>query len=144
MNKQTQSANLPKHPKNTSGVNGVKFHRERSKWQAYIGVSGGTEVLGYFDTVEEAATARAEADVKYGFHPEHGKWVKKQYNTRKKPKPVFKEIDGQVPDGLLCFCKEKGKRQYRLYVRSGRSRIHIGFYPTLEAVTEAKMALAAA
>lgn len=28
--------------------------------------------LGILDTIEEAAAARAEAEIKYGFHPNHG------------------------------------------------------------------------
>jgi AP2 domain len=28
--------------------------------------------LGNYDTLEEAAAARAEAEIKYGFHPNHG------------------------------------------------------------------------
>ena len=29
--------------------------------------------LGYYDTLEEAAAARAEADLKFKFHANHGK-----------------------------------------------------------------------
>ena len=68
--------------KNTSGVTGVDFSKAHKKYRAQIGVSRKVICLGYFETLEEAAAARAEANVKYKFNNNHGKgraeYVKKR------------------------------------------------------------------
>lgn len=58
---------------NKSGVIGVCFYKKYSKWMAYIKVNRVSKTIGYYDTVEEAAAARLEAQRKYGFHENHGK-----------------------------------------------------------------------
>lgn len=47
---------------NTSGVKGVSFDKRIGKWKAYIRIARKCQSLGYFDTVEEAAQARREAE----------------------------------------------------------------------------------
>lgn len=46
---------------NTSGVKGVSWNKSNSRWQAHIKVSGRKYHLGYFGSIEDAATARASA-----------------------------------------------------------------------------------
>lgn len=58
--------------RNSTGVTGVKFNKRYNTWGAHIGVSGIEIHLGSFKTLEEAAAARADAEIKYGFHPNHG------------------------------------------------------------------------
>ena len=58
--------------KNTSGVTGVHFPKARKKYVAQIKVNQETIYLGMFKTLEEAAAARREAELKYGFHSNHG------------------------------------------------------------------------
>jgi len=58
---------------NTSGVCGVHWDKSRGKWQAGAMVDGKTIHLGRFDKFEDAVAARKAADIKYGFHPNHGK-----------------------------------------------------------------------
>lgn len=53
------SGKLPAH--NTSGVRGVSWHRGRGKWWARVSDHGRMVSVGYFDTLEDAARARAEA-----------------------------------------------------------------------------------
>ena len=60
----------------TSGVRGIIWAKERNKWNVYI--SG--KNLGYYDTLEEAKTARKEAEEKY-FAP-----IIKEYFANKKAK----------------------------------------------------------
>ena len=47
--------------KNTSGIRGVCWVKTRKKWIAYIQVNKHQKVIGYFDSKEEAAKARAKA-----------------------------------------------------------------------------------
>ncbi|AAP58725.1 57R [Xanthomonas phage Xp10] len=57
--------NRGKSSNNTSGVPGVGWHKQRKKWRAQIKVNGKNIHLGWFDTIEEAAAARAAAKEKY-------------------------------------------------------------------------------
>jgi len=56
----------------TSNINGVHWYKQTNKWQVHITVNGKRIHLGYFDDIEIAKNARNEADIKYGFHPNHG------------------------------------------------------------------------
>jgi hypothetical protein len=66
---------------NQSGVCGVHWAQHISKWVAQIGVDGGRVYLGAFDDLEEASAIRKQAELKYGFHPNHGK-IKGARNDR--------------------------------------------------------------
>lgn len=50
---------------NTSGVRGVCWHKKRQKWHAKIDVRGTRIHLGYYDSIDEAKTARDAALEKY-------------------------------------------------------------------------------
>jgi hypothetical protein len=54
---------------NTSGAAGVHQNPKGGRWIAQIGVSGKTQYLGSFDTIEEARMARliAKRDIHSGF-----------------------------------------------------------------------------
>ena len=52
---------------NTSGVKGVGFHKRYGKWVARIYVDGRPIYLGAYDKLENAAKARRQAEIKYGF-----------------------------------------------------------------------------
>jgi hypothetical protein len=58
---------------NTSGVMGVSWSGTRKKWIAYISVNGVRKTLGSFEDIEKAATVRKQAEIKYGFHANHGR-----------------------------------------------------------------------
>jgi len=58
---------------NKSGIIGVYWGEDRGKWRAEISVDKKRIKLGSFATLEEAATARKEAEKLYGFHENHGK-----------------------------------------------------------------------
>lgn len=52
---------------------GLKYTRAGNlKYSANIKVNRKSINLGIFDNIEEAAAARKEANLKYGFHPNHG------------------------------------------------------------------------
>lgn len=58
---------------NTTGVCGVCVDKRRvKKYCAEIKVNRVKKFLGCFYTLEEAAAARREAELKYGFHSNHG------------------------------------------------------------------------
>lgn len=62
---------LPKN--NTSGVHGVSMMKCNGKWRATIKAGGKHLHLGCFNTITAAAAARKAAEVKYGFHENHGR-----------------------------------------------------------------------
>jgi hypothetical protein len=49
---------------NTSGVKGVSWHRQNSKWCAYINADNKRLYVGLFSTIEDAANAVAVARLK--------------------------------------------------------------------------------
>lgn len=65
--------NMRKRKNNTSGVQGVWWHEECKKWQAEIMVGYRKRYIGLFLEKDEAVSARKEAEIKYGFHKNHGR-----------------------------------------------------------------------
>ena len=66
-----KNAACPKN--NTSSVMGVAWVPRRQKWISRIMVRGVHKFVGYYDTIDEAAAARKNAEVQYGFHDNHGR-----------------------------------------------------------------------
>lgn len=71
--RKENSRNLSLARNNTSGVTGVSFDKTRGKWRAEIKVEKKLIHLGRFETIDGAIAARKAAEVKYGFHENHGK-----------------------------------------------------------------------
>ena len=70
----TQSENvknqsLPKS--NTSGAVGVIKHK--NKWKAQIKINGVSKHIGIFENFNDAVNARKKAEIKHGFHENHGR-----------------------------------------------------------------------
>ena len=57
---------------NKSGVVGVRYNAANNRWRADIRVNGKKIDLGSFIDKEDAVLARSVANVKYGFHKNHG------------------------------------------------------------------------
>lgn len=57
---------------NNSGIVGVSWHKALYKWSSQITINYKKIHLGYFKNISDAAIARKEAEVKYGFHKNHG------------------------------------------------------------------------
>lgn len=57
---------------NTSGTNGVLWNKAARKWLAKITVDSKITHLGSFEDINDAIEARKEAEIKYGFHINHG------------------------------------------------------------------------
>ena len=57
---------------NKTGVTGVSYTTRDRRWVAQIYIDKKNTNLGYFDTLEEAAAVRKAAEIRYGYHPNHG------------------------------------------------------------------------
>lgn len=68
----TNHHNLGKRITNTSGVTGVSWGSCHGKWEAYITVGLKRYNLGIYDDLVSAARKRAEAEIEFGFHKNHG------------------------------------------------------------------------
>lgn len=68
-----QMRNRARPSNNTSGKHGVTLHKKSGKWQAQIGVDGKSIYLGLFESIDQAADARAKAECEHGFHEGHGR-----------------------------------------------------------------------
>jgi hypothetical protein len=66
-----RNQSVPKN--NKSGVIGVHWNRKSRKWRAQIKIDGEQTYLGSFNCVTDAAAARAAAEIKYGYHANHGR-----------------------------------------------------------------------
>lgn len=69
----TNSQNTKLLVTNKSGCSGVVWHRRDRRWQASIRHGGKKNHLGLFERLDDAVRARREAEVRLGFHPNHGK-----------------------------------------------------------------------
>jgi hypothetical protein len=56
-----------------SGVIGINWDKRDWRWTVSIGVNKKTIRIGSFKDFEEAVSVRRSAEVKYGYHPNHGK-----------------------------------------------------------------------
>ena len=71
VNERDSHRNLPKYRKNRSGIIGVM--PDGNRWRAYMTIDGRAKTLGRFDSIDEAAAARKEAETTFGFHRNHGR-----------------------------------------------------------------------
>lgn len=62
---EENSMNRGKPYINTSGIKGVCWLKNLSKWKAYIKKNDITYNLGYFDNIDDAAEARKQAEIKF-------------------------------------------------------------------------------
>ena len=65
--------NTSRRGSNKSGFTGVSFYKRDKNWQAYINVDTKRIHLGKFKNKEDAIKVRKEAEIKYGYHENHGK-----------------------------------------------------------------------
>ena len=71
--KQDNHRNMKCFSNSTTKVPGVSFHKQTSKWRAYITVDTKQRSLGCFDAFEDAVAARKQAEQTHGFHKNHGR-----------------------------------------------------------------------
>lgn len=65
--------NRKRNSNNRSGAMGVYWHKLIQKWCAKIKVNGRDKHLGSFTNKVDAIAARAAADIRYGYHYNHGR-----------------------------------------------------------------------
>ena len=68
----TNNMNMPLRVDNKSGFTGVTWNKKRNKWESQIRLHGKNKNLGYFTNKKDAIAARKAANIKYGFHKNHG------------------------------------------------------------------------
>lgn len=71
--RKENNSNTKKRSDNKSGVVGVIYHKGKQKWEAYINHNNKRYGLGSYTNIEDAIKARKEAEVLYGFNPNHGR-----------------------------------------------------------------------
>lgn len=72
----TQSENMrnsKRHSRNRSGVMGVFFDARTKQWQAQIYDNGKTTFLGRRTSFDDAVALRKQAELRLGYHPNHGR-----------------------------------------------------------------------
>lgn len=69
---QENAKNVSMNCNNTSGTVGVRFNKGMNKWVSRIMLNQRALWLGCFDSKEDAIKVRKEAEIKYGFHKNHG------------------------------------------------------------------------
>lgn len=73
---QENAKNASLSKRNTSGYTGVSFVKKTGKWLASIKSDGKNIYIGTFDTKLQAVDARKQAEIKYNYHQNHGKFLK--------------------------------------------------------------------
>lgn len=70
---QENTKNRKLNSNNLSGYSGVYWNKACQKWRACIKADGKLKHLGLFDKLEDAVAARQQAEIKYEYHPNHGR-----------------------------------------------------------------------
>ena len=70
--KTDNQKNMKRFSNNTSGVTGVSWNPEKSKWMVNIGVKGKT-IRKYCNTFNEAINKRKQLEIEYDYHQNHGR-----------------------------------------------------------------------
>jgi hypothetical protein len=58
---------------NTSGMQGVTFKKKLNKWAVRANNNGKRLHLGYYENFDDAIRVRKQAEIDYGYHPNHGR-----------------------------------------------------------------------
>lgn len=65
--------NMKRSRSNSSGTTGVSWDKTKNSWAAAITVDRKAIHLGRFKDINDAIAVRKQAEVTYGFHPNHGR-----------------------------------------------------------------------
>ena len=75
VDKVTNHRNAKKPKNNTSGHVGVSWNKRDRNWRAAITVNNQKIILGGRANINDAIKLRKDAELKYGFHENHGKII---------------------------------------------------------------------
>ena len=64
--------NTKRYVTNKTGIHGVSWKKAREKWFSRIHADGQEVHVGCFDSFLDACCARKSAELKYGYHENHG------------------------------------------------------------------------
>jgi len=70
---RTNTKNRKIRSTNKTGIHGVCWHAALLRWQVNISNESGWLYLGVFDSFFDACCARKSAELKYNYHPNHGR-----------------------------------------------------------------------
>jgi hypothetical protein len=73
VSRQENAMNKSIQRNNHSGCMGVHWHKKDRVWKAYISYAGQRTNIGSFAIFDDAVKARKEAEIRLGFHPNHGR-----------------------------------------------------------------------
>lgn len=73
VSRKENSQNQKKRQTNTSGCMGVTRRGSAEKWRVRISFNGKDIHIGDYGSLEEAVTARKQAEITYGYHENHGR-----------------------------------------------------------------------
>ncbi|WP_314721489.1 HNH endonuclease signature motif containing protein [Rahnella variigena] len=83
-----RNVSITENNRNRAGVKGresestgVYWCSDHQKYRARLRVSGKDIHIGYFDSKEDARTARKQVEIKNGFHPNHGRAAEEIINA---------------------------------------------------------------
>lgn len=77
--RQENKKNTSISSSNTSGFMGVCWDNSVEKWMVTISISGKRKTLGRFTNINDAIEARKAANIKYGYHENHGQAKMRQF-----------------------------------------------------------------
>ena len=73
------SMNCRMSKNNTSGFNGISWHKRDEVWSVSIRINGNLIHGGSFTNINDAISKREQLNINYGFHPLHGLKKKGDY-----------------------------------------------------------------
>lgn len=122
--------NLRLKTSNTSGFCGVHWCKNNNKWRAIITVDGARLHLGVFEDKADAIAARKQANIKYGFHENHGEALEKDIQCHNIIKNKCRNMRLKV-NNKSGFCgvaldKRRGMWNARITVKG--KEVYLGSY----------------
>jgi len=73
VNRATNKRNCKKYENNSTGITGVHLDKSNGRYRASIAVDGKSINLYSGKDLDAAIAARQKAELRYGFHPNHGR-----------------------------------------------------------------------